>query len=312
MSAIPDVSARPQRGIHKWLVLYSFLMATSFPIGAAIASTINPLVLTFIRFVIAAAIFGGIMLFRGELGAPSISLIARTGAVAAIMSIFFATMFEALKTASSLNTGAIFTLAPFASLAFGGIINRQPISWPQAACLTVGAMGAIWIVFGGKIENLLAFSTGRGEIIFFMATLLFGLYSPVVRRLHRGESMITFTFWVLVLSAVLTGVLAIPEWSASKAAPAPMWTWIAICYLAAFPTAMTFFIAMRASTIVPAFKVTAYVYLVPAFVAIINGVVLRQVISLSVLAGIVLTMSVTALLQKVELPVAKARAPAAG
>jgi Na+/H+ antiporter NhaA len=59
---------------------------------------------------------------------------------------------------------------------------------------------------------------------------------------------------------------------------------------------------MRSSTLLPAVRVTAYVYLGPAFVALSNGATFEEGISLSVLVGIVFTMSVTILLQGVELP----------
>jgi drug/metabolite transporter (DMT)-like permease len=53
--------------------------------------------------------------------------------------------------------------------------------------IPVGMIGAVWVIFRGDLDALLALGLGKGDAIFLAATFSMGCYMPLVKILHRGE-----------------------------------------------------------------------------------------------------------------------------
>jgi len=283
--------------IYPSLLLYSFLIATSFPVGAIVANDIDPAALTAKRFFAASVIFLVILVATKQFRKPSIGLLMYAALLGSVMAIFFSLMFVALKSASALSTGAIFTLTPLLALIAGYFINSVSATSRQIIFLLIAASGAICIVFKGDFYELLALRLGRGELVFLIGTMVFSLYSPLTKRFYDGTPFIVLTFWVLVSAFVFTAVYSLTQATFPAVQDVPLRTWTAVLYLAAFPTAVTFFINTRSSTKLSPFKVASFIYLVPACVALIELVVYRHVPSLAVSIGILVTAIATFFLQ---------------
>ena len=55
---------------------------------------------------------------------------------------------------------------------------------------------------------MVAFDVGRGEAIYFAGCVSHAVYTPMVRRLNRGESAVMFTFGTLVAGGILLLIYA--------------------------------------------------------------------------------------------------------
>ncbi|MFW2366300.1 MAG: EamA family transporter, partial [Desulforhopalus sp.] len=97
--------------IHLLMLLSATLASTSFTVSAAIAAELDPVLLTFIRFVLAASIFGPWVYCRHGL-CFSPSLVARCSLISCCLVIFFCCMFLSLRYTTALNTSVIFALVP--------------------------------------------------------------------------------------------------------------------------------------------------------------------------------------------------------
>ena len=184
------------------------LVSTSFTVGEAIANEIDPVILTFIRFFLAALIltpyvwyFFGIRFHSG--------LIFRCAIISGCLVIFFWCMFLALRYTSALNTSVIFTLVPAIAGIYAFILLKERMSRGVFFALVCGMAGALWVIFKGDAQLLLQMRLNKGDMIFFAGCLCMGLYTIFIRLFHRGEPMIVMTFWILVtgtLWLVLAGV----------------------------------------------------------------------------------------------------------
>ena len=63
--------------------------------------------------------------------------------------------------------------------------------------ISLGAMGAIWVIFEGNLENLLAFKIGYGELLFFWGCVGHALYAILIPVLNKGENAATQTLGTL-------------------------------------------------------------------------------------------------------------------
>lgn len=256
---------------HGAMLLYAFLVSTSFTVGAAITHALDPLVLTFIRFLIAATVFGTGLALSGHWQWPGLSGLLRYAVIALTMVLFFVFMFEALRWTDALSTGSIFTLVPLMTAGIAFLLLGQRCSLWQLGCLVLGALGAIWVLFDGQFDRLLALDLGYGEGLFFLGAASFAAYTPAIKRLHRGEPLVVMTFWVLVCGAGILAIYAAPEIASADWSQVPAKAVAGVVYLAVANTAFTFYLAKFASMQLQPHRVMAYTYLIPAYVVLVQG-----------------------------------------
>ncbi|MFT6118286.1 MAG: drug/metabolite transporter (DMT)-like permease [Yoonia sp.] len=252
------------------MLLFSVLVAGSFALGVLAANDIAPMALNAVRFWIAAVIIGAIAVARG--GVPRAALAApwRYLVLAAAFTLYFVLMFEGLKTAPSVSAAAVFTLTPVLTAGFGWVLLGQGVTPRIAIALTIGALGALWVIFRADLQAILRFDVGRGELIYFVGCISHSIYTPLVRKLNRGETALVFTFGTLVAGAVL---LTVVGWSDIVSTPwlaLPSVVWVTILYTAVFASAATFTLLQFATLRLPSSKVMAYTYLTPAWVIVWN------------------------------------------
>ena len=251
---------------HLAMLAFSALIAGSFSLGALAAPLISPFALTALRFVLAAALVGAAAALGPGLGRAALAAPWRYGVLGSLLAIYFVLMFQGLKTAAPVAAAAVFTLTPVISAGFGWFLLRQRLTPRIALALALGGLGALWVIFRGDLSALLALQVGKGEAIYFAGCVAHALYTPMVRRLNRGEPAVVFTFFTMCAGAVLLVLTGGRDIAATDWAHLPAVVWITLAYIAVAASAASFVLLQFASLRLPAAKVMAYTYLVPAWV----------------------------------------------
>jgi drug/metabolite transporter (DMT)-like permease len=136
----------------------------------------------------------------------------------------------------------------------------------MAIALTIGAIGAIWVIFRADIEAFLQFNVGRGEVVYFFGCVAHAIYTPLVPKLNRGEPPVVFTFGMLLAGCAVLTAFGWSEIVATDWLALPVIVWVTVFYLAIFASAATFVLLQFAALNLPSAKVMAYTYLVPSWV----------------------------------------------
>lgn len=285
---------------HLAMLALSALIAGSFALGAMAAPHIAPTVLNAVRFVAASVILGtfahlAVGIPRAAFAAPWRYLV-----LGGSMGLYFVLMFEGLKTAAPVSAAAVFTLTPVMSGAFGFVLLRQAMTARMALALAVGAGGALWVIFGADWRAALGFELGRGETIYLLGCVAHAFYTPMVRRLNRGERPVVFSFGVLLAAAALLTAAGWNDLRATDWAALPAIVWITIAYTAVAATAVTFVLLQFASLRLPSAKVMAYTYLVPAWVILWQAALGHGLPRVLVMAGVAMTALALLMLLKDE------------
>lgn len=280
----------PQAQGHLAMLVFSALVAGSFSLGGMVANEIAPLALNAIRFVIAGGVVGAFAM--ATTGIPRSALAApwRYALLGGLFAIYFVLMFEGLKTSPPVSSAAVFTLVPAMSGVFGWFLLRQRMTPRMALALTIGGLGALWVIFRADMAAILAFDVGRGEVIFFFGCIAHALYTPLVRKLNRGETAVVFSFGVLVAGAlwlmlVGAGDIAATDWSGLR----PL-VWVTILYVSICASSITFVLVQFATLRLPSAKVMAYTYLVPSWVIGWEAALGNPLPPVMIVAGIALTV----------------------
>ena len=280
--------APSQRG-HLAMLAFSALVAGSFSLGALAAPHVDPAALSAVRFLLAGGLVGAAAL--ATTGLPRSTWVApwRYLVLGGLLAGYFVLMFQGLKTAAPVPTAAVFTLTPVMAAGFGWLFLRQRLTGRMALALAIGAAGALWVIFRADLGALLALEIGRGEVVYFWGCVAHAAYTPLVRKMNRGETPVAFTFGTMLAG---TGMLTLYAWPAIRAtdwAALPGIVWVTLVYVAVAASAVTFVLLQYATLRLPAAKVMAYTYLVPSWVILWEIALHGAVPPGLVVAGVALT-----------------------
>ena len=275
---------------HLAMLAFSGLVAGSFALGVKVANDITPAAFTLIRFVIAVSILATVLLIKTEFTKEVFKAPWRFFVLGGCIAIYFVLMFEGLKIASSVSLAAVFSFAPLLSGLFGYILVRQKMSLSIFSAIIIGAIGALWVVFEGNFQRLIMLEFGLGEMIFFCGVVFHALYTPLSRKLNRGESPLGFAFATTLGATVLMIFYGIGDVYQTDLLNLSWMVWLTLFYTALFASALTFFLIQYATLVLPSSKVMAYTYLVPSW-ALMWELGLGQNISIyNIGLGILLTI----------------------
>ena len=275
---------------HLAMLAFSALVAGSFSLGVMAAPFIDPAALTALRFWLAAAIVGTVAALTTGLPRRALHAPWRYLLLGGTFGIYFVLMFEGLKTAQAVSAAAVFTLTPVIAGIAGWFLLRQITTPRMALALAIGAVGAIWVIFRADLAALARFQMGRGEAIYFIGCIAHAVYTPMVRKLNRGEPPVVFTFGMLIGGALLVTAWAWPAIRATDWAALPGIVWLTLAYVSIFASATTFVLLQYATMHLPSAKVMAYTYLTPSWVILLEFTLGNGLPSAWVLGGVALTI----------------------
>ena len=261
---------------HMAMLMFSLLVSGSFVLGSIIANLISPDLVTFLRFLIAFIAIAILILYQSKFCFLKYLSIGRSLILGALISIYFITMFEGLKTASSTSMAVVFTLTPLLAGFFDLIFSNRVMSKKVWITVVVAAIGALWIIFDGNIQNFINFKVGYGEKLFFIGCICHALYAALIPKFNNGEPAIIQTFGTLISGIIILGLFSNKEIIYYSWIDFPVIVLLTILYLAIFATAASFFLIQYSAVRLSSIKVMAYTYAVPIWVVLLQIIFLQQ------------------------------------
>lgn len=282
------------------MLAFSALVAGSFSLGAMAAPYVSPAALTVLRFALAGSLVGAAAL--ATTGLPRSAWVApwRYLVLGGLLAAYFVLMFKGLQTAAAISTAAVFTLTPIMAAGFGWLLLRQITTPRMALALTIGAIGALWVIFRADLAALMRFQIGSGEILYFWGCVAHALYAPMVRKLNRGEPALVFAFGMMVAGFALLVLWGWRDVVETDWANLPGIVWVCLIYVSVAASSMTFVLLQYATLRLPSAKVMAYTYLVPSWVILWEIAFGRTPPPALVLGGVALTVLALILLLRDE------------
>ncbi len=285
---------------HLAMLLFSVLVAGSFSLGHMAANEIAPAALNVVRFLIASVVIGTVASLTTGFKRSNFDAPWRYLLLGGLFAIYFVLMFEGLKTADPVSTSAVFTLIPLMSAGFGYLLLRQIMTPRMALALAIGAVGALWVIFRADLAALLRFRIGTGEMIYFWGCVAHAIYTPMVRKLNRGEAPVVFSFGMMVAGFFILLAYGWNDLWATDWAALPGIVWITLAYISIAASSITFVLLQYAVLRLPSAKVMAYTYLTPSWVILWEIVLGNGAPNGLILVGVGLTIVALWLLLKDE------------
>ncbi|MBA1279346.1 MULTISPECIES: DMT family transporter [Pseudomonadaceae] len=251
---------------HLGMVLWALFVGLSFPAVGLMSEGLPPLLLTAIRFSIAALALLP-LLWRQDERWPSLPGLLLYALMGLSLAGFFGTMFWAAHRVSALSMATLFVSVPLLAYCIGRGLGVEQAAGRLLAILALGAFGALGLAIAENNGDLSELKFGFGELAFFFGCIASALY-PVLSKwgLHRGvlaRQAGLRTFWSLFMGAILIGMLGLIWEQPVALMRMDLRDTALVIYLGVFSSGMTFFLQQRATAVLTPGAVTAYSYLVP-------------------------------------------------
>lgn len=289
----------PTPRAHLAMLVSTLLVGGSFLASAALAGRLDPVSLTLLRFVAAAALLAPVVLARPRWRRAVLPSLPRAAVMSLCYAGFFACLFQALETTTPLNTSALYNLVPFATALLCRVLLGQAITPRQLAAYLLGTVAACWVVFQGDLELALAFALQPGDGLFLAGALLMCGYALSLRGLSReGEPLVVLVFAILLTGSAWMGAFLLVSgrplgWHTVQAGDLA-----AMAYLVLGATLATVPLTQVGAVTLGPSRVMAYTYLTPGLVAGLGLALHGTPVAAAVLPGIALSALATLLLQR--------------
>lgn len=284
---------------HIMILIATILIAGSFLASQKLSSVIDPISLTLLRFILALAFLSPIIIFSKDKLKKVFKVVPKAMIVSLVYTLYFIGMLKALEHTTVLNTGAIYTLVPLMTAFLCIFFFKEKIPFKQLFIYFLGIISTCIVVFQADLKLFLSLSLNNGDIIFLLASFSMALYPIFIKLLYsKKDELLVLVFATLIGGIIWMSltmqILNIPyEWNKLE-----LNHLYYLLYLVVGTTIITLFLYQKATLVLGAKKVMAYIYLSPAMVAIIMFLFEDQSISLGVLGGILLSTFATIIILK--------------
>jgi drug/metabolite transporter (DMT)-like permease len=261
-------------------------------VGRLAAGHIPPVTLSFLRWSLAFLL---ILPFawkhlrrdwaaiRGRLG--TMVVLSVTG-----ISAFNTLQYWALEHTQALNTLLLQSAAPLFVAGWSLALFGVRLTLAQAGGIALSLSGVLVILLHGDLTTLRNIEFNKGDIIFMMALVIFGLYSvlSLKRPDIHGLSFVGFTFGC---GAVCLVPLFIWELLARPVMQLDTTNLLTLFYVAVFPSTLAYLCFNRGVQLIGANRAAPFFHVVPVFGSVMAIVFLGEHPQLFHLIGFALVLT---------------------
>lgn len=279
---------------HILATIATILIAGSFLASQKLANVIDPTSLTLFRFVLALLFLSPVVIFNKTRLKKVVQVLPKALIVSLVYTLYFIGMLKALEDTTVLNTGTIYTLVPLMTAILCIFFFKEKIPLKQLFIYILGIISTCIVVFKADFSLFLALNLNNGDIVFLIASFSMALYPIFIKLLYSKKDELLVLVFATLLGGIIwmsltMQILSIPyEWNKIE-----LNHLYSLLYLVIGTTIMTLILYQKATLILGAKKIMAYIYLNPAIVAILMFLFEGQTISIGVLFGILLSAFAT-------------------
>ncbi|MFO7276065.1 MAG: DMT family transporter [Pseudomonadota bacterium] len=268
------------------LVTTTLLWSSNFIIGRAAIEHLPPIALAFWRWTVALALLIGPSwkYLRADLPKlraawPVVLALSALG-----VTLFNTLVYIGLRTTTATNGALLQSTNPLIILLFSFLLFRERVTSTQLVAVLISLCGVVVIVARGSLETLLALAVAPGDLLIFLATAGYALYTVLLRRRPQVHplSLLSATFALGTL--LLLPAYAWEHFSVGPVEPTPPVIG-AVLYVGIFPSIVSFLCFNRATELIGPARAGQYMHLTPAFGSLLAVIFLGERLHLFHFAG---------------------------
>jgi drug/metabolite transporter (DMT)-like permease len=210
--------------------------------------------------------------------------------VLAILSVtlFNTFIYHALQATTVANTVLVNSMTPIFIVLVAWIGFNDRITTRQTIGVIISFIGLVWIVSRGQPAVLLDLRFSKGDLWTLTAALCWAFYTVLLRK--RPANLAALPFLTSIIGIGLVFLFPVYVWEIRSGATFHLSPKVAasFCYVALFPSVLSYIFWNRAVGIVGASKAGIFMHLMPVFSILLAFIFLGETLAVFHLIGIVL------------------------
>ena len=280
------------------------VLTTLFWGGNAIAGKfavghVSPMILTALRWLIAAAIL--LLVAHRHLARDWPVIRANLGYLFLLgafgFAAFNATLYSALKYTTAINVTILQAAMPMFIFVLNFLAFRTHVHWAQILGYTVTLAGVVLTATDGKPDQLLDLALNRGDLMMLAGSLIYATYSVALRARPDIHWLSFLTSLVISAAIVSLGLAAYEISNESAIWPATTTAWLLIAYTIVFPSLISQAFFVRGVELIGSNRAALFLNLVPIFGSLLAVIILGEAFQLFHALAMVLVIGGIALAQ---------------
>jgi drug/metabolite transporter (DMT)-like permease len=276
------------------------IMGTVFWAGAFITGKmgvhlLSPLVLTFLRMALAAAIIFPIMIHvekdNWKIKREDVKYVIATATVGMIgYHVFF---FYALRYTDASKAAMINAINPLLTAILAAVFLKEKLSTRKAAFIMIAFVGVLLTLSDWNMNNIINFNFNIGDLLMLSGSVLWAVYAIIVKKVLHRFTPLKLTSYTFLAAAVIVFPFAVHDLVRIDFAVTGLMPFMAILYMAIFPSVLGYTIQQMAIKDLGVARTALFINLVPVFSTIFAVVFLgEKLVMLNIASGALIIFSV--------------------
>lgn len=261
--------------------------------GAFIAGKIgvkefSPVSLTFLRFLFASIIMFIIMIkyekkdYKLDLKGVMIMLLLGIIGMAGYHILFF----TALKYTSASKASMIAATNPLITTILAFFFLGEKLGLKRLIAIGIAFTGVILTISNWNLNIFLNFKFNYGDLIMIIAVSCWAIYSIISKKVMDRYSPLILTTYSFIVCTLVLLPFVLKEGILSIIKSSSLSSWLAIVYMAIFPTVIGYLIQQIAIKRIGTSKTSIFINMVPIFSIILAALILNEAITIfNILSG---------------------------
>ena len=299
--------------VHLKLIFVVIVWGVGWPAGRVIAQDITPFAASWIRYVVAVALFILYLRFSNQWMIPTRGEWKRIAWIGFFATCLYQAFFMVgMKYTAAGDASLMITFNPFFTAVLAIFFLNEAMHWRLGAGIALGLAGVTVLFLYSPNVDIPFYERALGDALIAGAAFAWACNSIQMKIAmtqpaedsDRCLSPLQLTVWSSVIGLVMLTPIAAVE-TAVMGIPEPSFDgWVAILFLAVFSTVVSYVWFADGILTIGAGKSALYVYLVPIFGIYSGYLLLDEKLGASLLIAFVLIVGGVALAQSKQ-PVVK-------
>jgi drug/metabolite transporter (DMT)-like permease len=259
----------------------------------------SPLVLAFLRFAIAALLFGFFLLLRVKLKA-SLDFHKKVAGIAFFLpGLYFIFENFGIKYTSAAKASMIIAMVPVAVSLLSILLLGEKLTHRRILSLLLSLGGVYLLLLYGKTGGV-SFQISLGDLLMFGAVFTAAAYMLLTRRLCTEYDPILVTAYQMIYGALFFTPFFIWQFTDTDWLAVSTEQWVALLVLALLSSVGAFLTYNYALKSVPASRASLFINIVPLVTVLASWLLLGEILQASQICGGLLVISAACLASNSE------------
>ena len=260
------------------LILTTLFWSGNFVLSRGMHAEIPPMSLSFWRWTVALLILScfGLrhLIAQRELVLRHKRFIVIQGLLG--VAGFNSLIYIAIQTTSAINAVLVNSCIPVIIVVISWIMYKDKLSLRQSLGVCISLSGVLLTISQGSLSTLLGLQFNRGDILIFIAAVLWAFFSANMKRYPKGLHPFAYQTGITIVGLTIITPFYLLELSMGKAMVLSSASYITIGYVAVFASVLAFIFWNRAVTMLGANIAGPFIHLMPVFSTILAVVFLGE------------------------------------